>query len=266
MGKTMDEILDFLYYIYNLPRNMILAVILRLLTQKTESGYRGEIRSGILSGHKITFPYLERLAYLRGTYEPHIAECLSQQVKKTAIIYDVGANCGYLSMIMAELSSDGKVFSFEPDQRNIKAIKQNISDNNIKNIRIISHPVNDRGGAVRFATYSSTLISHIAIGDQAPDAEFIDMNAITLDQFVYDDGNPPPDLIKIDVEGGEVNVLLGSNRLLHEFTPDVIVEIRDFDNEYKTVCEYMKNFGYKQKKLGGGIETLGVEDVLFWVS
>ena len=50
------------------------------------------------------------------------------------------------------------------------------------------------------------------------------MPAITLDEFVAT-GSPPPHLIKIDVEGGEGEVLLGAASLLRAHRPTLIVEV-----------------------------------------
>lgn len=251
---------------YHRIRNAALTTTLNWITEPTKYGHKGTIRSGILKGYELTVPSLERLAYFRGTYEPHIAEYLQSKIKRGDVVYDVGANCGYLSMLMAKLVSEqGQVISFEPVPKNVAAIQQNLAKNKVSNVRLVQNAVSDSFGTISFATYGNSLIGHIeGVNEkQGSDAQFVTMDATTLDMSVYENELPVPSLIKIDVEGAEEKVLLGGERLFEEKKPIVLAEIRK--NQFDRILSYMKNFGYECELLEGGwdLKTSGVGDVAF---
>jgi len=60
---------------------------------------------------------------------------------------------------------------------------------------------------------------------QLPYKESIEVQGISLDQFVFEKDNPPPGLVKIDIEGGEVLALPGMRRVLHECHPIIFLEL-----------------------------------------
>jgi hypothetical protein len=62
-------------------------------------------------------------------------------------------------------------------------------------------------------------------GRAAPYAAAITVPGISLDEFVYVQGNPPPQLVKMDIEGGEVLALPGMRRLLAEARPLMLMEL-----------------------------------------
>jgi Methyltransferase FkbM domain len=70
----------------------------------------------------------------------------------------------------------------------------------------------------------------------------IDVPAITLDAFLVA-GNPPPRLVKIDVEGGECEALRGGKNLFLTHRPSVIVEVHR-QVAYEWLCEWLREMGY----------------------
>ena len=251
---------------YHRIRNAALTTTLNWITEPTEFGHKGVIRSGHLKGYELTVPSLERLAYFRGTYEPHIVEFLQSKIKRGDVVYDIGANCGYLSMLMGKLvSNKGEVISFEPVPKNVAAIQQNLTKNKVPNVRLIQSAVSDSVGTITFATYGNSLIGHIkGVNEkQGADAKFVTMDATTLDASVFENQLPAPSLIKIDVEGAEEKVLLGGKRLFEEKKPIVLAEIRK--SQFDRILPYMRNFGYECEHLEGGWElnTSDVGDIAF---
>ena len=189
------------------------------------------------------------VSYWLGNYEHAIQSVLSQIFKSGMIVYDIGSYIGYYSLLFARLGAS-TVFSFEPDVHNRNCLKRNIELNNA-NSRIIIVPfaVGEKTGEQLFAG-GCTGFSHLVPQDSATDtadaeAAQVYMNyienrseiqamrdlvraskvgVVRLDDFVYKQKHPAPDLIKIDVEGYEVMVLKGAEKILREKRPWVICE------------------------------------------
>lgn len=84
----------------------------------------------------------------------------------------------------------------------------------------------DEVGELRFGSGSFTGILEKAVENKTSgDQQAVIVQATTLDHFVYDQGNPPPGFIKIDVESAEPLVIAGGERLLREKRPTLLVEV-----------------------------------------
>ena len=145
------------------------------------------------------------------------------------VVYDVGANIGYISLMAARLVGDsGRVFSFEALPANIARLKQNVALNQFQErIQIIHAAVVDKAGEVTFLTHASGAMGK-ALGSAGRDEHYtqtIKVQGLALDDFVFQQGNPPPAVIKMDIEGGEGMALAGMPRLLKETRPVLLIEL-----------------------------------------
>ena len=75
--------------------------------------------------------------------------------------------------------------------------------------------------------------------------------AISLDDFVFQEGYPPANLIKIDVEGGEGKVIIGAQRLLKKFKPVIICELHSPESAIQVYKELMR-LEYRLNDLDSG--------------
>ena len=67
--------------------------------------------------------------------EPCFMHILKEEVKSDMVTLDLGANIGYLTLIMAEIiGKKGKVYALEPDENNFKILTENIKLNGYKNV------------------------------------------------------------------------------------------------------------------------------------
>jgi FkbM family methyltransferase len=114
-------------------------------------------------------------------------------------------------------------------------------------------------GKRRFATFNYPGVSHIARPDSPADARMVEVETRTLDDLVYTDDHPAPDFIKIDVEGGELDVLLGARRVLSEAGPVVVCEARKGEL-WENLTALMHEHGYEARILH---ETAFLGDIAF---
>ncbi len=116
-------------------------------------------------------------------------------------IVDVGANIGDFSLMCACLGA-GRVYAFEPVEKNYRELVDNIAENGWKNVII---PVNAGLGdkKERIRVEEETLM-----GTASPDAPLVEV--VRLDDYLQENGIGRIDFLKMDVEGYEENVLLGA--------------------------------------------------------
>jgi FkbM family methyltransferase len=212
----------------------------------------------------VSTPALTRLSFALGTYQRDVLGVMRRHVRVGMVAYDVGAHMGYFTLVLAKLvGPTGRVHAFEPDPRNQEALRTNLLANGINNVTAAGVAVADQSAEVSFATFPFSSVSHIADSRTPADAKRIAVKAVTLDSFVYVDGNPPPSFIKVDVEGAEERVLRGATRVLRQASPVVIAEVRR--SHWAEVARMMRSHGYRSRMLGGDgrIDTAGVADVVF---
>ncbi len=167
--------------------------------------------------------------YWLGTYEVNLQEVVNQVVKNGWVAYDIGANIGYTSLLLAKaVGETGKVIAFEALPANIKRLRENIDLNGLlSRVKVIHAAVIDTSGEVQFLVGPSDAMGKVlgSAGRTGRHSESISVSGVALDDFVYQDRNPIPQIIKMDIEGGEVLALRGMIRLLSEARPIIFLEL-----------------------------------------
>jgi FkbM family methyltransferase len=174
-------------------------------------------------------PRFER-EYAQGLYEPAIQKALAEQLRGGGTFYDVGAHIGFFSLIAARLvGKSGAVYAFEADPANAARIERQVHANGFPQIEVIPSAVWSRSEVLRFQR-ASEFSSHnqgsvVATRGGADNAAIIEVSALSLDEFAQD--HKSPTLLKIDVEGGEAEVLRGAEQLFSDAKPALICEVHD---------------------------------------
>jgi FkbM family methyltransferase len=184
-------------------------------------------------------------AYASGCYEQEIEALLLSGLQPGGVFYDVGAHIGFFSLLAARIvGSSGSVFSFEADPENAERIKQHASRNGLDHIHVIPLAVWSSPGPLIFelASSNSSRNQGAVISDRSkPNKNTIEVNSISLDAFAQ--AYPPPNLVKIDVEGGEAAVLKGSGEVFQSNSPILICEIHS-QEAADDVLSWLKSNNY----------------------
>jgi FkbM family methyltransferase len=157
--------------------------------------------------------------YWRGAHDPAVLSELARVLTPGQTFWDVGAHIGYVSLFASKLvGPTGTVHAFEPDLLNAQRLHANIRLNSISNVKVHQVAVSDITGTAAFYQHNRT-------GSLLPqeDSQRVMVDCTTLDAMLTD--LPMPDVIKIDVEGGELRVLFGASRVLAR-RPILIVELQ----------------------------------------
>lgn len=226
------------------------------------------ISSGSLEGFNCYLDLKMEKDYWLGTYEMNLQEAARYFIKKGDIVYDVGANIGYISMIFAKYTGkNGKVFAFEAFAENIERMEKNIEVNNLESqIEVLYYAVVDSDEEVSFLVGPSheTGKAEGSMGrKETTYRERVTVPGISLDSFVYNLGNPLPNVVKMDIEGGEVMALPGMRRLLRDGRPLVFLELHG-PEAAKKASEIFREAQYGIHSLEKGYPKISYEKELDW--
>ena len=187
---------------------------------------------------------------LRGDAEAEIKSIVAKRLRGGMVFYDLGANIGVFTLLAARLvGPNGKVFSFEPDAWVASRLRKNVARNGFENVCVIEAGVWSKSGAVNFLPADSAISADHAIGTFVAGengAAGTPRECVALDDFIATAA--PPDLIKCDVEGAEMEALAGGDKLLRTHRPWVICELHSEANE-KTVRSYFRNIHYDVRSI-----------------
>ncbi len=144
-----------------------------------------------------------------GMQEPFMVKLFSEAIEPGMAVSDVGAFLGYYACIAARATGEaGKVYALEPDPRNFHYLQRNVAQNGLQDqVKAWPLAASNVAGNVTFSLhhYDPSQTSQWAVdprGQQATVACAALADIIPADER-------PPDIVKIDVEGGEREVLAG---------------------------------------------------------
>ena len=136
--------------------------------------------------------------------------------------YDVGANVGIWTCLLAKHPSVMNVVAFEPSRENLSLLRTNIDLNGCaEKVTIVEAAVSDRDGVIEFLEGGSGATRRIA-GDQGGEKS-IRVAVLRLDTYAQSH-NESPGLIKVDVEGFEPHVIDGMRQVVQQFRPALLLE------------------------------------------
>lgn len=155
----------------------------------------------------------------RGTFEPDTVHLLRAFARD--VVYDVGANVGCTALLFADQARE--VHAFEPSPSTFGFLRQNTAG--CRNIIAHNVGLGDRNctSEITFSkdNRSGGFVSDLIQASEGHVTERIELRK--LDR--YGKRLPPPDFIKIDVEGFELQVLAGAKRIIRKHHPAVVLEM-----------------------------------------
>ncbi|WOV93486.1 MAG: FkbM family methyltransferase [Candidatus Nitrosoabyssus spongiisocia] len=159
---------------------------------------------------------------IHGSHEPFETELLSKWIKESDYVLDLGANIGYFTLIMSKLVGDsGKVFSFEPSMDNFEILKKNIKVNNCNNVIIENMAVGNKNGEIKLYL-SDNQSMHTLYENTISTNRSVTVPIIKLDDYYNKKSINKINVIKMDVEGAELDTLRGMSNILTE-NKDVVL-------------------------------------------
>jgi FkbM family methyltransferase len=199
-------------------------------------------------GARIALEYRETLGLitlLHGGFELAETRRLCTGVKPGTCVIDVGANVGVFTVSLGSaLRSSGTAWAFEPLPSNVERLKQNIRLNDLGNVTVYPLALGNRKGEVIFHLSDDPAFhSIVAVAPRRDSGRTVKVRIDRLDNIWHEAGCPPVSLIKIDVEGAELQVLEGAQDLILRNKPDLLLEANSPDH-LATLVNWLAPRGY----------------------
>lgn len=180
-----------------------------------------EVQCGVGKGLRLGVHLRHEKYYFTGLHEPWVQQAIADRLRPGMIFWDVGAHIGFHTLSASRIvTASGMVRAFEPSSENRQRLLANIHRNNASNVVVESCAVGADAGSVMLYEHSSSTMRSLIPEREQSLGEVVTCR--TLDELSL--SNLPPDLIKIDVEGAELDVLNGAQHLLRSVHPILIIE------------------------------------------
>lgn len=224
--------------------------LLRLPLRLIPSGTRMPIMQGKLSGKRWiigasgrTNTYVDH-AYWMGTYEYEMQRLFEKTILRGSNVFDIGAHAGFYTLLASVLvGATGAVFAFEPLPRNIFYLGEHLEVNRVTNVKVIEAAVSDRNGSALFEEGYTSFVGRVS-----PHGN-LRVRVVSLDEMISEGEVPIPDCIKIDVEGAEMQVLLGAKEILKNSHPKIFISLHGHDM-HKQCCQFLRSLNYQLGPVG----------------
>jgi len=163
-------------------------------------------------------------------FEPEDVAVFRKFIRPNMTVLDVGANIGQYSLLASKLMGEtGTIFAFAPSLDVQPRLYKNSALNHFKNIEVVPCAIAATSGSMKF--YPANEAGNQGVGSLMPAQEYrsdirsdegVDVDVVSLDDFCEARGIDTVDVLKIDVEGFDLEVLKGAVRLMKR-NPDLVI-------------------------------------------
>lgn len=195
----------------------------------------------------------QRMAFALRRYEPDLIAFLKTTLSGGGVLFDVGANVGLITFLIASQRTDVTVHAFEPNPHGALLWRRNRELNPDVDARLNEVAVGPTEGRAELALSADreSAWSHMVEEGSTTQLEAVEVPVITLDRYIAQERISFVDVVKLDVEGYEPRVLAGAARALSDRRVGCIVsELNDFHlgrlgSSREAVIDWLADHGYR---------------------
>ncbi|MDB6118649.1 MAG: methyltransferase, FkbM family [Verrucomicrobiaceae bacterium] len=194
--------------------------------------------------------------YLQGIWEPEVTGAFRALIKPGDTVFDIGGDAGYYTLLFSKCAGEkGRVVVFEPIPKAQERIKENIALNGFSNCTLVTEALGSKSGS--FVLERPFEDSRINLTKSAAGEGDITVQVERFDTLAERLSLPVPDLVKIDVEGAELEVLRGMEGLVADHHPAFVIELHpqflpQFNATVDDVLGWLRQRGYHLTALDAG--------------
>jgi len=218
----------------------------------------------------------------RLTFAAHLFKAITRQhhlelvpilqplLSADSVVFDVGAHAGQMAKLFALMAPRGRVYAFEPGAYALSILRPMVRLRGRGRITIEPIALGAAPGALTLTTpikKSGSLgfgLSHLGSGGEGDNVFRHEVAVDTIDSFVDQNGLRRLDMIKADIEGWEMQMLLGAEATLARLRPVVFLEAVDFyltraGDSRGALWRFMEERGYRPCRLEPGLPPFAPE-------
>ena len=198
-----------------------------------------------------------RTIWLRRDYESEapITALITENLHEGDVFLDVGANVGFFTVVAAQIVGPrGRVLAFEPLPGLASLLRRSVVANSLTHVDVVEAAVARSTGTASIAAMPDSAYSHLIDGARKIDTSHggwssVPVATVSIDEYLRDHVGRTPRLIKMDIEGAEVEALAGARMTLSaDPAPDVICEVG---------IPHLARFGHAPSEVFGMFQQLG---------
>jgi FkbM family methyltransferase len=180
-----------------------------------------------------------------GSYEFDKQRWFAQTVQPGAVVFDLGGHVGYYTLLASELVGPaGRVITFEPLPRNLHYLRRHLALNKAGNVTVVEAAVSDRAGSALFDEGPSSFEGRVGAHGR------LQVTTVALDELVRSGALPMPNVMKIDIEGAELDALQGARIVLSSARPTLFLSTHS-SAVHQACCELLRSLGYALTPIDG---------------
>jgi FkbM family methyltransferase len=193
-------------------------------------------------------------------------ELLKEHIKPGDVVFDIGANIGFYAKILSPLAGPaGRVHCFEPDTINFKHLVK--ATKNLPNVILNHNAIGPKTESIKIYTSKDLNVDHRTYKPEEYDQE-IDIDAVSIDDYVKGLDDKKVDFIKMDIQGFEMQAIKGmlntlrgnpSIKMISEFWP---YGLRKSGSSLIEYFNYLRELGFNIQLLhDNSLKDLSLEKV-----
>jgi len=211
-------------------------------------------------------------------FEPHTWRVIRNLGASCEIFVDVGSNFGFYSVLLGKINPRVRSFCFEPVPEIFKSNQQFHQANQSSHAEILNLAVSDQEGNDVLFLPAGQPVAEIRSGSLNKDFFYnqkfsqveIPITKVTLDSFEQSRGSEWKEkrmLIKVDVEGHEVQALRGAAGVIQQYQPLIVCEIELIKENIAEIGKLLSQWNYTAYAISvAGLVRLSGDDMLAWGS
>ena len=223
----------------NAPATYAVRSVSRLTGRSFEGAIKhlprsGAVRSALPNGETLRLEsrgddWVSNQVFWRGWrgYEPEMSPLFFRLAETAEVVLDVGAYVGFYALIAGLANRRARVFAFEPMPESAGRLRRHLELNDLDNVELIVAAVSCSDGEAELfhAGHLPTAPSLVAAHSSESGMGSSTVRTVALESILEERDSPPVSLAKIDVEGGEPEVLRGMGSRLERDRPTIFCEV-----------------------------------------
>ena len=168
---------------------------------------------------------------LNNVYEPLATELVKQIVFSGDHVLDVGANIGYYTILLSDLVGEtGQVHACEPEELNLRILRENVEQNQLKNVQILDYALGDFDGQSEIHVFPGNRGMNRLWNTHHTETDSIQIIRVFRAENTTELQDAALDFVKLDVEGFEFRALSAFKK--EQFSPDGHILLIEYSPDY----------------------------------